>query len=399
MAGDVVAPAQQRQVVEVGLAAVQPVHEMVHVAPGGGRATPGVLAVLVADHDHAPEAAGYGAGLPPVVEDLRRPAHDDAPERAVAEQALGGDAGNRTEALDVATEAVELRQRAAGEHLVARNDVGVRTRRPFALRLHQPRISSSLRERACVGTGRVRWLRRVERARDDRRGLRVEKAPDDRATEGRQEVQASTLVGEGGVLPGEFVVGERAPSSGDDCEVLDRHPGRGIDEDLLVFGREITASVRDRGQRFHVGDLDVARTERPAGALVIAHEPGGPHRRGRLGSGHARLGGQPRDGPETGLLGPRRRRVPIADGAEHLGVSALLHLPQLEHPRRAGGGGPRRAVLGCEARQTRSDELYGVRAVGTVRGEHAFDAKTVRAPLQDPISGPSDASVLRDAHR
>ena len=83
---------QKRTVVEIRLAAEQPVHEVVHVAPGRRCPTSGKLAVPISQHDCPTQRAWDGARPPSEVEHLSCCAHHEAGDRTVAHQAFGGDA-------------------------------------------------------------------------------------------------------------------------------------------------------------------------------------------------------------------------------------------------------------------------------------------------------------------
>src|SRR4029079_2244201 len=96
--GHRVSAAEQEAVVEAGVTAARPPHQMMGIAPRCRCPTAGELAVLVAQHDRSPETVTDGTGATPQVEELAAPAHHDPADGAVAEHALGGGARDGTEA-------------------------------------------------------------------------------------------------------------------------------------------------------------------------------------------------------------------------------------------------------------------------------------------------------------
>jgi hypothetical protein len=86
----VVAPAQEHEVVEIGGATVDPVSDVVAVAPPLGTVAAGITTPAVPGDQPPPDRRGNGAGSPPDIERLGGPLRNDPGDPGITGKSEGG---------------------------------------------------------------------------------------------------------------------------------------------------------------------------------------------------------------------------------------------------------------------------------------------------------------------
>jgi hypothetical protein len=116
VAEHVVAPAEQNEVVEIGVAAADPRHEVVRIAPAVGPVTTREAAVPVAVHQRSPLGLRNQPGTPSEVEDLGLTPHQHPTHRAVTRQPLDRNARDGPDVLQLVPQRGQVVRRAVLRH-------------------------------------------------------------------------------------------------------------------------------------------------------------------------------------------------------------------------------------------------------------------------------------------
>jgi hypothetical protein len=334
----VVPPAEQHQVPERGGATLDPVLDVVRIAPRVRTVAAGEPAVPVA-HDHGPpQGRGDQRGAPADVERLRRAGHDDPHHRGVARHAPGDLARHRSGVIQLTglggSPAQRLDRHRHGEVRPFAADHGtIRVVEPLATDLADG-VRTPLRGCPVVvaaSRSGLRTLHRTQRRQQRLPRLRVQLAVHtDHAEERDRRVERTPAPERRLAVRRPFVLGPLAPEAHHLREVLDRVPARRIDKLFLAASERVRVDALRGRQQARGRQRDVARLQRGARLWHLversAHAylvPGRPPR-------HPMPNREPRGGREVPVAFEQTPPVDLREAPQ------ALDLEQLDRPLQVG---------------------------------------------------------------